>query len=146
MRYYDEFDRKMYAYDANTDEYKYVVNDDTVSFSHNGTEIEGAYEPEKDTAAYSKHFITEELEGKKPKDIKTTMEPKELYYIRTFFLFLSVLFQVAIAAIFVCLILMLCNLTIQSWTGENFNPRSMNVRRINRQGALMRAMQSLPYS
>ena len=86
MRYYDEFDRKKYAYDANTDEYKYVVNDDTVSFSHNGTEIEGAYEPEKDTAAYSKHFITEELEGKKPKDIKTTMEPKELYYIRTFFL------------------------------------------------------------
>lgn len=41
---------------------------------------------------------------------------------------------------------MLCNLTIQSWTGENFNPRSMSVRRVLRQGALMSTMKNIPYS
>lgn len=31
MRYADEFNRKLYAYDTHTGEYSYVLNDDTVN-------------------------------------------------------------------------------------------------------------------
>lgn len=86
MRYGDEFNRKIYAYDRNRDEYSYVLNDDSVKIT-NG-EIEGGYAPDK--AAYAKHFITIDLHGRPPSDFELRLEPNTIYYMRTFFLFLSV--------------------------------------------------------
>jgi len=74
------------------------------------------------------------------------IEPDFIYYMRILFLFLTVSFQIVVMLIFVCLILFLCNMTVQTWKGDAFNPRSVSIRRVMRQGRLMNAMQYFPYS
>ena len=44
------------------------------------------------------------------------------------------------------LLMFLCIMFVQKASGEQFNPDSVNVRRILRQGRLMEAMRHIPYS
>ena len=93
------------------------------------------------------HFIEEDQSPDiETKDYELRMEPQIVFFTRVAFLLLALVFQASLVAILFMLMMFLCIMFVQRASGENFNPNSVNVRRILRQGRLMDAMQRIPYS
>lgn len=155
MRYGNEFARKVFAYDPVEREYKFVLNANKVKIG-NMTAIEHmSYHPAQEddlidpftlTSGMKGHFSNSHPHKVENREFELRLEPRVIFIMRMFFLCLALVFQTVLIGILFTLLMFLCIMYVQKASGEQYNPNSVSIRRVLRQGRLMQAMRHIPYS